>query len=74
MDWRWWPLAREKGVRCSINPDAHSTEGLHDLFFGIGAARKGWLTKADVINTLTLPQVEKVLTQKRNGAPRALPA
>ena len=24
MDWRWWPLAREKGVRCVINPDAHS--------------------------------------------------
>jgi len=65
MDWRWWPLAREKGVRCSINPDAHSAEGLHDLFFGIGSARKGWLTKADVINTLPLAQVEKVLQKKR---------
>jgi DNA polymerase (family 10) len=26
MDWRWWKLAKEKGVKCSINPDAHSTQ------------------------------------------------
>jgi len=68
MDWRWWPLAKEKGVKCSINPDAHSTNGLQDLVFGIGAARKGWLTKADVINTLPLQQVTAVLAAKRARA------
>src|SRR6476469_5823818 len=41
LDWRWWPLAKEKGVRCVINPDAHRTARLQDLWFGIGAARKG---------------------------------
>lgn len=66
MDWRWWPLAREKGVRCSINPDAHSTQGLQDLIFGIGAARKGWLTKEDVINTRPLRQVLPLLRAKRD--------
>jgi DNA polymerase (family 10) len=65
MDWRWWPLAREKGVKCAINPDAHSTSGLQDLIFGINAARKGWLTRADVINTLPLGKVEKELGKKR---------
>jgi len=65
MDWRWWPLAKEKGVKCSINPDAHTTAGLQDLIFGIGAARKGWLTKNDVINTLPLSQVQGVLDAKR---------
>jgi DNA polymerase (family 10) len=70
MDWRWWPLAREKGVRCSINPDAHSTAGLQDLFFGIGTARKGWLTKADVVNTLPLAKIRTVLAQKRMAAGR----
>ena len=50
MDWRWWPLAKEKGVRCVINPDAHTTAGLQQLWFGIAAARKGWLTREDVIN------------------------
>ncbi len=65
MDWRWWHLAKEKGVKCSINPDAHSTAGLQDLIFGIGAARKGWLTRADVINTLPLASVRTALAAKR---------
>ena len=65
MDWRWWPLAREKGFKCAINPDAHSTAGLQDLIFGVGIARKGWLTKNDVINTLPLTRIESVLKAKR---------
>lgn len=65
MDWRWWKLAREKGVKCSINPDAHSTHGLKDVIFGIRAARKGWLRREDVINTLPLDEVEKALAVKR---------
>ncbi len=61
MDWRWWPLAQEKGVKCAINPDAHSTAGIQDLIFGIHIARKGWLTKEDVVNTLPLGKIETVL-------------
>jgi DNA polymerase (family 10) len=66
MDWRWWRLAKEKGVKCVINPDAHSTEGLQNLYFGIGAARKGWLTKDDVVNCLSLKKVIPALEAKRN--------
>jgi DNA polymerase (family 10) len=65
LDWRWWPLAKQKGVKCVINPDAHRTERLQDLWFGIGIARKGWLTKADVMNCLPLANVEKALLTKR---------
>ncbi len=65
MDWRWWHLAKEKGVRCAINPDAHRTDGLQDLWFGVTQARKGWLTRADVVNCLPLGQVEKALAVKR---------
>jgi DNA polymerase (family 10) len=65
MDWRWWPLAREKGVRCAINPDAHAPAGIQDLIFGIAAARKGWLTRDDVVNTLPLGKIEAVLQKKR---------
>ena len=64
MDWRWWPLAKEKGVKCAINPDAHTVHGLQDLIYGVGIARKGWLTKADVVNCLPLGKVEKVLSEK----------
>ena len=65
MDWRWWHLAKEKGVKCAINPDAHRTDGLQDLWFGVTQARKGWLTRADVVNTLPLGKIEEVLRAKR---------
>src|SRR5213082_2822824 len=65
LDWRWWPLAKEKGVKCVINPDAHRTERLQDLWFGVGIARKGWLTKADVMNCLPLEKIGHALAAKR---------
>ena len=64
MDWRWWPLAKEKGVRCVITPDAHSIDGYKHLWFGVQAARKGWLTRADVVNCLPLGKIEAVLAAK----------
>ncbi|HEY3663442.1 MAG TPA: DNA polymerase/3'-5' exonuclease PolX [Chthoniobacterales bacterium] len=66
LDWRWWPLAKEKGVKCVINPDAHGVERLQELWFGVGVARKGWLTRDDVVNTLPLGKIERALAQKRN--------
>jgi DNA polymerase (family 10) len=65
LDWRWWPLAKKKGVKCVINPDAHRVQRLQDLWFGIGAARKGWLRKEDVMNCLPLGKMEKALAAKR---------
>ena len=65
LDWRWWPLAKEKGVKCVINPDAHRTERLQELWFGVGVARKGWLTKEDVMNCLPLGKIEEALSKKR---------
>jgi DNA polymerase (family 10) len=65
LDWRWWPRAKEKGVKCVINPDAHRTERLQDLWFGIGIARKGWLTKEDVVNCLPVDKIEAELKRKR---------
>jgi DNA polymerase (family 10) len=68
MDWRWWPLAKEKGVRCAINPDAHHTSALQNLWFGVAAARKGWLTRKDVVNTLPAGRIGAVLKAKRARA------
>jgi DNA polymerase (family 10) len=65
LDWRWWPRAKELGVKCVINPDAHRIERLQDLWFGIGIARKGWLTKEDVVNCLPLGKIEIALRAKR---------
>jgi DNA polymerase (family 10) len=66
LDWRWWPLAKQKRVKCVINPDAHRVERLQDLWFGIGAARKGWLTKEDVMNCLPLGKIQQALAVKRH--------
>jgi DNA polymerase (family 10) len=52
-------------VKCAINPDAHTIYGLQDLIYGVGIARKGWLTKADVVNCLPLGKIEKVLEAKK---------
>ena len=65
LDWRYWKFAKEQGVLCSVNPDAHSTRGFQDLWFGIQAARKGWLTSKDIINCLPLTEVRKALGVKR---------
>ena len=65
MDWRLWKYAKSKGVKCVINCDAHRNEHADQLRLGAGVARKGWLTKADIINTLPLEELRKALRQKR---------
>jgi len=65
MDWRHWAAAKAKGVKCAINPDAHHTSQLGFVSFGIGVARKGWLTREDVVNCLPLGKIEQVLAAKR---------
>jgi DNA polymerase (family 10) len=65
MDWRHWPYAKSKGVKCVINPDAHRNEHAMFLRLGVGVARKGWLEKKDVINTLPLKALMKELGKKQ---------
>jgi DNA polymerase (family 10) len=65
MDWRFWRSASEKGLLCCINPDAHSTGDLLYVNTGVNAARKGWLQKKNVVNTLSLSQIQKLLKQMR---------
>ncbi len=52
MDWRHIKKARDSGVKIAVNTDAHRTSGLDCLPYGIGIARKGWLRREDVLNTL----------------------
>ena len=61
LDWRHWPYAKSKGVKCVINPDAHRNAHAGFLRLGAGVARKGWLEKTDVINTLPLKTLGKQL-------------
>jgi DNA polymerase (family 10) len=51
LDWRWIQYAKEKDVLISINPDAHSLEGLNDVHYGIKVAQKGGLNKEFTFNS-----------------------
>jgi len=62
MDWRHWRKAAERGLICAVNPDAHETAGLTHVRAGINSARKGWLTKENVLNTRSLAAVRKYLS------------
>jgi DNA polymerase (family 10) len=57
--------ARQKGVTIVINPDAHSTGGLADVAYGIGVARRAWLTRRDLLNTAPLEAVAGKLEAMR---------
>ncbi len=65
LDWRLWPYAKAKGVKCVINPDAHRNEHAGFLRLGAGIARKGWLEQTDVVNALTLKSLRNELKHKR---------
>ena len=67
LDWRYAHKAKERGVRLAINPDAHSTRGLSDTFYGVGIARKGWLEPGDVINTMDRGQIGEFFRGKGGG-------
>lgn len=56
LDWSWLPYTISKGVPISINPDAHSREGMRDIHFGVLAARKGGLTAKDCLNAWPLSE------------------
>ena len=49
----------------SINPDAHATEHLQFLAFGVRLARKGWLRTEDVLNTRPLKEVQEFLAMDK---------
>jgi DNA polymerase (family 10) len=65
--------AREIGVKIAINTDAHSTGQLHFINYGIDQARRGWLEKRDVINTMSCPQLEIWIKQRRRTFDKAQP-
>lgn len=52
LDWRWCKYAKEQGVKFAICPDAHASEEIDNVTYGINIARKGWLEKKDIINCL----------------------
>jgi DNA polymerase (family X) len=65
IDWRWIPYCLEKGVKISINPDAHQKMGYHDMYYGVNVARKGLLTKDQCLNAMGLEAIEQFFKAKK---------
>ncbi|WP_145855692.1 helix-hairpin-helix domain-containing protein [Pedobacter suwonensis] len=65
LDWRWHRYALEKGVLLSVNPDAHRTEGFHDMHYGISVARKGGLSADKCLNAFTLEEITAYFNSKK---------
>jgi DNA polymerase (family X) len=53
--------AREMKVKLAIGTDSHEAEQLHNIKYGISVARRGWLSKKDVINTLSVDELLKTI-------------
>jgi len=64
LDWRHLGSVRERGLLVCINPDAHQTGTLNHVHYGVNIARKGWLTKTDVLNTLPFEKICKRLKKQ----------
>lgn len=68
MDWRWCERALELGCMFSINPDAHSTEEIDNVRWGVLMARKGAVPKHRVLNCLSLDQFQEHLRMRQRHA------
>ncbi|SFS81860.1 DNA polymerase/3'-5' exonuclease PolX [Sphingobacterium wenxiniae] len=66
LDWRWHRYALDKGVLLSINPDAHRTEGLADMQYGIYVARKGGLSAEKCLNAFSLSEIENYFNKRKS--------
>jgi DNA polymerase (family 10) len=58
-------MAIEAGVKLAIGTDAHSAEGLSLMGYGVATAARGWATKANVLNTLSLTKIKTFVKIKR---------
>lgn len=65
LDWHYLHRARDKGIKIPINPDAHATDGLDVMRYGVNIARKGWLRASDVLNTMDATEVEAFFKGRR---------
>lgn len=64
IDWRWIDYAVEKGALISINPDAHSLDGIDDILFGVKVAQKAALLVSKNLSSFTRDEFEAFLAKR----------
>ncbi|MDH3626897.1 MAG: DNA polymerase/3'-5' exonuclease PolX [Acidobacteriota bacterium] len=68
LDWQHLRFGLRRGLKTAINPDAHAPEGLDDMRYGVGIARKGWCQASDVLNAWPLDRLLEFLRDRRQRA------
>jgi DNA polymerase (family X) len=66
LDWRWINYAMAKGVKVSVNPDAHEMEGYADMRYGVIAGRKGGLTTDMTFNAMSKDEIGKYFQDRKS--------
>jgi len=61
MEPRWLREARKRKIKFTISVDAHSTGALNNLKYGVGSARRGWVRRVEVLNTLGVKAFQKAV-------------
>lgn len=65
LDWQWIEYAMSKNALLSIDPDAHSIEGIYDIKYGVLASQKGGLTAPYNLSSFSLNTFEKFLYERK---------
>jgi DNA polymerase (family 10) len=68
LDWRYVRYALDKGIKISINPDAHETIGYHDLYYGLCVGRKAGLTAKETFNAKSLKEISQYFSDRKKSA------
>jgi DNA polymerase (family 10) len=68
LDWRYVRYALDQGVQISINPDAHETNGYHDMYYGLCVGRKAGLTAAETFNAKNRDELSKYFEDRKKSA------
>ena len=73
---RWVRAARDRGIQFVISTDAHATGELRNLRYGVAMARRGWVRRAEVLNTLAADALVRAVAPigRRHARPRRRPA
>lgn len=68
LDWRYVRYALDKGVQISINPDAHETNGYHDMYYGLCVGRKAGLSAKETFNAKSLKEISQYFSDRNKSA------
>ncbi len=66
LDWRWVQEALDRDIQLSINPDAHSLQGIQDVQYGVWMGRKGGLTAAHTLNCLGVAEIDAYFKKRKS--------